>query len=78
MSMARTKINWKDKSLVLFGGDLEKKIKAAASKSEPQFKNVGQEVGLRVWRIEQFVAKPWTMHGKVSTVPFQTESDIVP
>jgi hypothetical protein len=63
----REKLNWKDTNLALFGSDLEKKIKAAAADSEPQWSNIGTSVALHIWRIEQFMVKPWpsNKHGKV-------------
>ena len=51
--------NWQDTNLSLFGSDIEKKCKEAASDSEPQWDGAGVKVGLQVWRIEQFRVKPW-------------------
>ena len=42
-----------------FGSDIEKKVKAAAADGEPQWDGAGVEVGLQMWRIEQFKVKPW-------------------
>jgi gelsolin len=53
------KLNWKDTNMALVGSDLEKRIKAAAVKGEPQWTEVGNDVGLHVWRIEKFVVKSW-------------------
>lgn len=63
------KINWKDTNLALIGSDLDRKIKAAAAKNEPQWTNVGENVELRIWRIEQFIVKPWPKgkYGKFHT-----------
>mmetsp|Transcript_11683 Transcript_11683/g.20322 ORF Transcript_11683/g.20322 Transcript_11683/m.20322 type:complete len:403 (-) Transcript_11683:430-1638(-) len=67
--MKPEKISWKDTNLALIGSDLDKKIKAAAAKNEPQWTNVGKSVELRVWRIEQFIVKPWPKrkYGKFHT-----------
>ena len=51
--------DWQDTNLALFGSDVEYKIKEAASKTEPQWTNAGTEIGLLIWRIEQFVVKSW-------------------
>mmetsp|Transcript_22053 Transcript_22053/g.32764 ORF Transcript_22053/g.32764 Transcript_22053/m.32764 type:complete len:81 (+) Transcript_22053:98-340(+) len=61
------KINWKDTNLALIGSDLDKKIKKAAAEGEPQWTDVGNNVQLKVWRIEQFVVKSWpkSKYGKV-------------
>lgn len=53
------KINWKDTNVALIGSELDHKIKQAASQNEPQWTNIGQKVELRIWRIEQFIVKPW-------------------
>jgi len=53
------KTSWKDTNLALIGSDLDKKIKEAAAKGEPQWTDVGNTVQLKIWRIEQFVVKPW-------------------
>ena len=53
------KYRWQDTNLSLHGSDLEKKIKAASAEGEPQWENVGESVGLRVWRIEAFRVVPW-------------------
>lgn len=67
--MKPEKINWKDTNLALIGSDLDRKIKAAAAKNEPQWTNVGKTVELRIWRIEQFIVKPWPKgkYGKFHT-----------
>ena len=53
------KVDWKDTNMALFGSDIEKKVKAAAADGEPQWDGAGKEVGLQIWRIEQFKVKPW-------------------
>lgn len=61
--------SWRDTNLALIGSDLDKKIKAAAAAHEPQWDNVGRQAGLRVWRIEQFIVRPWPTrkYGKFHT-----------
>eukprot|EP00937_MAST-01D_sp_MAST-1D-sp2_P001995 g1995.t1 len=51
--------DWKDSNMALFGSDLEKNIKKAAAEGEEQWKGAGSEVGLKVWRIEQFKVVEW-------------------
>ena len=46
--------SWKDTNMALFGSDIEYKIKEAAAQTEPQWTGAGSQVGLQVWRIEQF------------------------
>jgi gelsolin len=41
------------------GSDLDHKIKAAAAAGEPQWDGLGESIGLKVWRIEQFRVVPW-------------------
>jgi hypothetical protein len=53
------RVSWKDTNMALVGSDLDRKIKEAASRNEPQWVGAGDGVMLRVWRIEQFVVKPW-------------------
>ena len=52
-------VDWQDTNMSLFGSDIEKKCKAAAADSEPQWDDAGVKPGLQVWRIEQFRVKPW-------------------
>uniref|UniRef100_A0A7S2MMJ7 Gelsolin-like domain-containing protein n=1 Tax=Helicotheca tamesis TaxID=374047 RepID=A0A7S2MMJ7_9STRA len=56
------KVSWKDTNLALIGSELDKKIKKAAAEGEPQWTDVGDNVQLKVWRIEKFVVKPWPEH----------------
>mmetsp|Transcript_5960 Transcript_5960/g.7891 ORF Transcript_5960/g.7891 Transcript_5960/m.7891 type:complete len:90 (-) Transcript_5960:32-301(-) len=62
------KINWKDTNLALIGSDLDRKIKQAAAEGETQWTDVGNIVQLKVWRIENFIVKPWpeSKYGQVS------------
>lgn len=53
------RVPWKESNLALIGSDLDHKIKQAAAEGEPQWDGVGQDVALRVWRIEQFRIVPW-------------------
>jgi len=52
-----------DSNLALFGTPLEKQVKAAAAQKEHSWDNAGTQVGVLVWRIEQF---------KVKAVPAET------
>jgi gelsolin len=67
MLKPENKINWKDSNLALFGSDLEDNIKSAAAEGETAWDGLGQDVTLRVWRIEKFKVKAWpkNKHGKV-------------
>lgn len=51
--------DWKDSNLALFGSDTEKNLKKDAAKSEPAWKGVGKEVGLKIWRIVNFKVVEW-------------------
>jgi len=51
--------NWKDTNMSFFGTVIEKKIKEAAAKTEPQWWTAGKKEGLQIWRIEQFKVVPW-------------------
>ena len=53
------KINWKETNVSGIGSDLDKKIRAAAANGEKQWKDVGEKVETRVWRIEQFRVVAW-------------------
>jgi gelsolin len=53
------RISWKDSNLEFVGSDLDHKIKEAAANGEPQWNGIGEEPGLKVWRIEQFRVVPW-------------------
>jgi len=55
--------------MALVGSDLDRKIKEAASKGEPQWDGIGETVRLRVWRIEKFRVVPWpnSKYGKFHT-----------
>jgi gelsolin len=73
------KINWKDSNLSLFGSELEKKIKAVSAEKEHAWDGLGNEVTLRIWRIEKFLVKDWPRrkHGKVSeTEGWYSQNDI--
>jgi gelsolin len=53
--------DWKDNNLQMFGGDVEKKIKAAAALGEPEWDIVGKTTKPRlfIWRIEKYKVKEW-------------------
>lgn len=53
------KISWKDTNLALIGSELDHKVKEAAAQGEEAWDGIGQEEGLKVWRIEKFHVKPW-------------------
>jgi gelsolin len=38
---------------------MDHKVKAAAAAGEEAWKGIGEEEGLKVWRIENFQVKPW-------------------
>jgi len=60
----RSKLNWKDSHLQLFGSDLEKAIlKAAEGEDKDWDKRIVEGPGLHLWRIEQLVVKPWNRPG---------------
>lgn len=60
MKKPERRISWKDTNMALVGSDLDRKIKqAAAALHEPQWTGAGESAMLRVWRIEQFVVRPW-------------------
>lgn len=44
---------------IAVGTDLDHKIKAAAAEGEPQWTGLGEDTGVKVWRIEQFRVVPW-------------------
>jgi gelsolin len=57
--MPEDKISWKDSNLALVGSDLDQKIKQAAAGGEDAWQAVGDEPGVKVWRVEQFKIVPW-------------------
>jgi len=57
--MSEERISWKDSNLALVGSELDHKIKEAAASGEPQWDGIGQEPGLKIWRIEKFRVVPW-------------------
>ena len=61
--------SWRDTNLALIGSDLDHRIKAAAAAHEPQWEHVGHAAGTYIWRIEQFIVKPWPrgQYGKFHT-----------
>ncbi|KAG7343872.1 gelosin/severin like protein [Nitzschia inconspicua] len=57
--MPEEKLSWKDTNLALIGSEIDRKVKAAAAEIETAWDGVGQEEGIRVWRIENFQVKEW-------------------
>ncbi|ESO91380.1 hypothetical protein LOTGIDRAFT_105757, partial [Lottia gigantea] len=53
------KYDWKDSNMALFGSDTEKQVKKESAEGEPAWQGAGQEVGLKIWRVEQFEIKDW-------------------
>jgi gelsolin len=57
--LKQTKYNLADTNIANLGSDLEKKVREAAAKTEPAWKNAGKAPGLQIWRIEKFNVKSW-------------------
>ncbi|KAK7918493.1 gelsolin [Apiospora marii] len=55
------KYDWRDSNVELVGSDLDHKVKHASAATEPAWNEgkVGEEPGLRVWRIEDFQVVAW-------------------
>jgi gelsolin len=53
------KFNIEDSNIADLGGDLDKKLRVSAAETEEQWRGVGQEVGIQIWRIEKFKVVPW-------------------
>ena len=57
--MPEERISWKESNLALIGSDLDHKIKEAAAGGEDAWQSIGDEPGIKVWRVEQFKIIPW-------------------
>ncbi|XP_041350062.1 gelsolin-like protein 2 [Gigantopelta aegis] len=53
------KYDWKDSNLALFGSDTEKQVKKESAEAEPAWQGVGQEPGIKIWRIVNFEVVDW-------------------
>ncbi|KAK8117824.1 gelsolin [Apiospora kogelbergensis] len=53
--------DWRDSNVELVGSELDHKVKYASAATEPAWNEgkVGEEAGLRVWRIEDFQVVAW-------------------
>jgi len=52
-------IKFEDSNLFNFGTELETKVKKAAAEQEGEWKEVTEEPGVLIWRIEKFNVKKW-------------------
>jgi len=53
------KYEWKDSNLDLFGSDTDRAVNKESAQEEPAWEGVGQEVGLKIWRIVKFKVEAW-------------------
>jgi gelsolin len=51
--------DWKDSNVALIGSDTDKQVKKESAATEPAWKNAGQKVGLKIWRIVKFKVADW-------------------
>jgi len=51
--------DWQDTNMALFGSNVEKELKKHAAESEPAWNGTGQQVEVRVWRINKFKVEDW-------------------
>jgi len=54
----QTVYNIADSNIANLGTDLEKKVKLEAAQHEDAWKGIGKQVGLEIWRIQQFKVVP--------------------
>merc|ERR1719277_2157932 len=45
--------------MALFGSDTEKQVKKESAESEPAWEGAGADVGLKVWRVNNFQIESW-------------------
>jgi len=57
--MPEGKISWKDTNLALIGSDIDHKVKEAAAQGEEAWEGMGENLEVRIWRIEKFQVKAW-------------------
>lgn len=54
MLTKQKKYDFKDSNIANIGSEMDKKLRETAAATEPAWQGVGKEVGIRIWRIEQF------------------------
>ncbi|KAH7029324.1 putative actin-binding protein Fragmin [Microdochium trichocladiopsis] len=52
-------LDWRDSNVELVGSDLDHKVKYNSAATEPAWQGLGEQPGLRVWRIENFQVVAW-------------------
>eukprot|EP01084_Bolivina_argentea_P127142 224924_1 len=48
-----------DSNMANYGSEEHKQLRKDAANKEPAWRNVGQEIGVQIWRIEKFKVKHW-------------------
>lgn len=57
--MPAKRIPWQETNLANIGSELDHKVKLAAAQGEKAWEGIGKEVGVTVWRVENFTIQPW-------------------